>query len=88
MIRSLRFTCYRIHHIPFIPVFDISCLSDDPTQLDKVFDWTPMKRLATVEEVAGPIVFLCMDCSGYMTGQCLGVDGGLTAQGFQGPCVD
>ena len=60
---------------------------EDPSQLDKVKEWTPMNRLATVEEVANPIVFLCMDCSSYITGQCVGVDGGLTAQGFQGPCV-
>lgn len=62
-------------------------IAKDPSQLDKVMEWTPMKRLATVEEVAAPIAFLCMECSGYITGQCLGVDGGLTAQGFQGPCV-
>jgi len=62
-------------------------VKEDPSQLDKVIDWTPMQRLATVEEVAGPIAFLCMDCSGYITGQCLGIDGGLTAQGFQGPCA-
>merc|ERR1740139_1167439 len=50
----------------------------DPGQLDKVMEWTPMGRLADVEEVAGPIVFLLMGCAGYVTGQCLGVDGGLT----------
>lgn len=62
-------------------------VKDDPSQLDKVKEWTPMHRLATVEEIAGPITFLCMPTSGYVTGQCLGVDGGLTAQGFDGPCV-
>jgi len=62
-------------------------VKEDPNQLDKVYEWTPMGRLATVEEVAGPITFLLMPCSGYVTGQCLGIDGGLTAQGFDGPCV-
>lgn len=60
---------------------------DDPTQLDKVKAWTPMGRLSTIEEAVAPIVFLSMPCSSYVTGQCLGVDGGLTAQGFDGPCV-
>lgn len=59
----------------------------DPTQLDKVKAWTPMHRLASPQEIAGPIVFLCLPASSYMTGQVLGVDGGLTAQGFDGPCV-
>lgn len=59
----------------------------DPTQLDKVTAWTPMHRLAQAEEVAAPIVFFCMPASSYITGQVLGIDGGLTAQGFDGPCV-
>jgi tropinone reductase I len=59
----------------------------NPTQLDKVKAWTPMHRLASPDEIAGPIVFLCLPASSYITGQVLGVDGGLTAQGFDGPCV-
>lgn len=62
-------------------------VKDNPTQLDKVKEWTPMHRLAQPEEVAGPIIFLCMPASSYITGQILGVDGGLTVQGFDGPCV-
>eukprot|EP00527_Entomoneis_sp_CCMP2396_P002536 CAMPEP_0198137682 /NCGR_PEP_ID=MMETSP1443-20131203/1149_1 /TAXON_ID=186043 /ORGANISM="Entomoneis sp., Strain CCMP2396" /LENGTH=270 /DNA_ID=CAMNT_0043799191 /DNA_START=58 /DNA_END=870 /DNA_ORIENTATION=- len=59
----------------------------NPTQLDKVKMWTPMHRLGAADEIAAPIVFLSMPCSSYITGQILGVDGGLTAQGFDGPCV-
>ncbi|GKY90608.1 hypothetical protein MPSEU_000034400 [Mayamaea pseudoterrestris] len=62
-------------------------LKDCSGQLIKVKEWTPMGRLGKPEEVAQPIVFLCMPASSYVTGQCLGIDGGLTAQGFQGPCV-
>jgi Tropinone reductase 1 len=61
--------------------------NNDPHQLDRVREWTPMHRLAEPAEVAAPVVFLLMPCSGYITGQVLGVDGGLTAQGFDGPCV-
>jgi len=63
-------------------------IQSDPTQLDKVKEWTPMHRLATVQDVANPVVFLLMPCSNYITGQCIAVDGGLTAQGFKGPCCD
>ena len=59
----------------------------NPSQLDKVMKWTPMHRLASPAEVANPIIFLCLPASSYVTGQVLGVDGGLTAQGFDGPCV-
>lgn len=59
----------------------------NPTQLDKAHEWTPMHRLASAEEIAHPIVFLLMPSSSYVTGQCLGIDGGLTAQGFDGPCA-
>jgi Tropinone reductase 1 len=58
-----------------------------PSALDKVKAWTPMGRLCTPEEVAGPVLFLCMPMSSYVTGVCIPVDGGLNAQGFDGPCV-
>ena len=65
----------------------IEAVKKNPKQLDKVQAWTPMHRLASAQEVANPIIFLCMPASSYITGQVLGVDGGLTAQGFDGPCV-
>mmetsp|Transcript_13380 Transcript_13380/g.27678 ORF Transcript_13380/g.27678 Transcript_13380/m.27678 type:complete len:277 (-) Transcript_13380:174-1004(-) len=63
-------------------------VAHDPSQLDKVESWTPMGRLASAEEVADPIVFLCLPASSYITGQVIGVDGGLTAQGFNGPTCE
>ena len=40
---------------------------------------TPFNREGTVEDVAGPILFLASDDSRYMTGQVLVVDGGITS---------
>mmetsp|Transcript_22394 Transcript_22394/g.52789 ORF Transcript_22394/g.52789 Transcript_22394/m.52789 type:complete len:359 (+) Transcript_22394:229-1305(+) len=62
-------------------------VKSNPSQLSKVYDRTPMHRLARPEEIANPVVFLCLPASSYITGQVVGVDGGLTAQGFDGPCV-
>ena len=41
---------------------------------------TPMNRLATPEDVAGPVVFLVGMASAMVTGQIIAVDGGYTAQ--------
>lgn len=38
---------------------------------------TPVERLGTVEDVARSIVFLCDENAGYITGQVIGVNGGL-----------
>jgi 3-oxoacyl-[acyl-carrier protein] reductase len=36
-----------------------------------------LRRIATPEDVAGPVLFLASDWSRFMTGQVLFVDGGL-----------
>jgi 3-oxoacyl-[acyl-carrier protein] reductase len=38
----------------------------------------PLGRSGTPEEVAAAVAWLCSDAAGYITGQVLGVDGGLT----------
>jgi len=38
---------------------------------------TPLGRIATPEDVTGPVLFLASDWSGFVTGQTLHVDGGL-----------
>ncbi len=50
--------------------------------LEEVLRRTPMGRIGDAEEVASTVAFLCMPAAGYVTGQCLAVDGGFTVNGF------
>jgi Tropinone reductase 1 len=48
----------------------------------EVLDRTPLGRVGEAEECARAIAFLCMPAAGYITGQCLAVDGGFSVYGF------
>ncbi len=54
----------------------------DPVYLGEVLARTPMRRTGSPAEVAATAAFLCMDAAGYVTGQCLAVDGGFSINGF------
>jgi NAD(P)-dependent dehydrogenase (short-subunit alcohol dehydrogenase family) len=49
------------------------------------FPGVPMNRLASAEDVAEAFLYLASDAAGYVTGQNLIVDGGLTAQIYDLP---
>jgi 3-oxoacyl-[acyl-carrier protein] reductase len=50
-----------------------------PALDEEVKKRVPAKRLGTADEVADAVLFLAAPASGFITGQCLVVDGGLTA---------
>jgi NAD(P)-dependent dehydrogenase (short-subunit alcohol dehydrogenase family) len=50
----------------------------DPTYMDAIRARIPLKRLATVEEVAAAVCYLAGPQAGSITGQVLVLDGGLT----------
>ena len=39
----------------------------------------PLKRMATPEEIAEAVVWLCSDASSFVTGHALAIDGGVVA---------
>jgi NAD(P)-dependent dehydrogenase (short-subunit alcohol dehydrogenase family) len=39
---------------------------------------TPIKREGTAEDIAAMVAFLCSDRAGFITGQVIAVDGGLS----------
>jgi 3-oxoacyl-[acyl-carrier protein] reductase len=55
-------------------------LSDPPTRA-KVFATIPLGRVGTVDEIAGPILFLCTPYAGFITGEVFNVNGGAVLVG-------
>jgi NAD(P)-dependent dehydrogenase (short-subunit alcohol dehydrogenase family) len=53
---------------------------EDPAFSQWVMDRLPIQRLATVDEVAGAVVYLASPVAASVTGTSLAVDGGWTAQ--------
>ena len=49
----------------------------DEASRQALCDETPLGRMGTPEEVAAAVVFLASDAAGFITGQVIGVDGGL-----------
>ena len=48
----------------------------DPKTRDRVFAAIPLGRVGKPEEIAAPILFLCTDYAGFMTGSIVSVNGG------------
>jgi NAD(P)-dependent dehydrogenase (short-subunit alcohol dehydrogenase family) len=46
---------------------------------EKIVGRVPLRRMGTPEEIAGLVAYLCGESAAYMTGQCIGMDGGLSA---------
>lgn len=52
---------------------------DDPVFYQKLTDRIPLGRIGKEEDIASAALYLCSDAAGFVSGQILCVDGGLTA---------
>jgi NAD(P)-dependent dehydrogenase (short-subunit alcohol dehydrogenase family) len=57
----------------------VAALMSDERQVESAAS-IPLGRLATPDDIARAVTFLCSDLASYITGQTLAVDGGATAQ--------
>lgn len=55
-------------------------LQNTPGMADQINSMQPMGRIATPEEIADAVLWLCSDKSSFVTGHALVIDGGLVAQ--------
>jgi NAD(P)-dependent dehydrogenase (short-subunit alcohol dehydrogenase family) len=51
---------------------------DDPVFYEKLVNRIPMGRICTPKDICAAMVYLASDAAGFVTGQILGVDGGIT----------
>lgn len=54
---------------------------NDPAASNKAMSLTPLGRAANVNEIAGPILFLCTPLAGFISGEILNVNGGAVLVG-------
>jgi NAD(P)-dependent dehydrogenase (short-subunit alcohol dehydrogenase family) len=64
----------------FFPTELTAAVFDDPDRAARNAAQTCAGRNGTLEDMDGPLLFLCSDASSYVTGQVLMVDGGFTAK--------
>jgi Tropinone reductase 1 len=54
---------------------------NDPERAGRIIARTPNGKIATPEDVAGIVAFLCLPAARHITGQAIAVDGGFLANG-------
>lgn len=63
----------------FVDTPQVAMLLEDPAFKAGIVSRIPLGRVGTTDDLKGPALFFCSDAAGFVTGQILGIDGGLTA---------
>lgn len=63
----------------FVDTPQVAMLLDDPQFKANIVNRIPLSRVGGTDDLVGATIFFCSDASGFVTGQILGIDGGLTA---------
>jgi gluconate 5-dehydrogenase len=63
----------------FVDTPQVSMLLGDPAFKKALTDRIPLGRVGGTDDLVGAAIFLCSDAAAFITGQILGIDGGLTA---------
>ena len=63
----------------FVDTPQVATLLADPAFKAGIVGRIPLGRVGETDDIVGPAIFLCSDAASFVTGQVLGVDGGLTA---------
>ena len=63
----------------FVDTPQVAMLLDDPEFKKNIVARIPIGRVGGTGDLVGAAIFLCSDASSFVTGQILGIDGGLTA---------
>jgi gluconate 5-dehydrogenase len=63
----------------FVDTPQVAMLLDDPVFRAGVESRIPLGRVGGTGDLTGAVIFFCSDAASFVTGQILGIDGGLTA---------
>jgi NAD(P)-dependent dehydrogenase (short-subunit alcohol dehydrogenase family) len=63
----------------FVDTPQVAMLLEDPVFKAGIVNRIPLGRVGETTDLVGPAIFLCSDAASFVTGQVLGIDGGLTA---------
>jgi gluconate 5-dehydrogenase len=63
----------------FVDTPQVAMLLEDPAFKAGIVSRIPLGRVGETDDLVGPAIFFCSDAASFVTGQILGIDGGLTA---------